>query len=165
VDPAFLYEVRQPNRNISAARLARALKMHPKVLQRKLREIGLQRRFDTLSNEQLDEVVRQFKQEKPTSGLRYAMGYLRSKSIKVQINRVRKALQRVDQLGHVLRRRSMLLRKPYSVPRPNHLWHCDGHHKLIQWGIVIHGFIDGYDRVVSVPYHHASKVVRLISHM
>ncbi|KAI6006192.1 hypothetical protein F5J12DRAFT_721182, partial [Pisolithus orientalis] len=32
----------------------------------------------------------------------------------------------------------------YHVKWPNALWHMDGHHKLIQWGIVIHGFIDGF---------------------
>ncbi|KAI0087666.1 hypothetical protein BDY19DRAFT_892184, partial [Irpex rosettiformis] len=26
--------------------------------------------------------------------------------------------------------------------------HCDGHHKLIWWGIVLHGFIDGYCHTV-----------------
>jgi hypothetical protein len=29
------------------------------------------------------------------------------------------------------------------------MWHLDGHHKLIRWGIVIHGFVDGYSRLVS----------------
>ncbi|KIJ99156.1 hypothetical protein K443DRAFT_62827, partial [Laccaria amethystina LaAM-08-1] len=36
--------------------------------------------------------------------------------------------------------------KRYHVPRPNSLWHIDGHHKLIVWGIVIHGIADGYSR-------------------
>ncbi|KAI5982901.1 hypothetical protein EDC04DRAFT_2616344 [Pisolithus marmoratus] len=31
-----------------------------------------------------------------------------------------------------------------SCIRPNALWHMDGHHKLIRWGIVIHGIVDGY---------------------
>jgi len=26
------------------------------------------------------------------------------------------------------------------------LWHFDGNHKLVHWGIVIHGSIDGYSR-------------------
>ncbi|KAL4063011.1 hypothetical protein V8B97DRAFT_1843938, partial [Scleroderma yunnanense] len=28
------------------------------------------------------------------------------------------------------------------------LWHIDGHHKLIWWGIVIHAFIDGFCQTV-----------------
>ncbi|KAJ7580048.1 hypothetical protein C8J56DRAFT_795449, partial [Mycena floridula] len=39
--------------------------------------------------------------------------------------------------------------KPYSVPCPNALWHMDGHHKMIHWGVVIHGIIDGFDRTMS----------------
>ncbi|KAF8835009.1 hypothetical protein BDN67DRAFT_913766, partial [Paxillus ammoniavirescens] len=38
----------------------------------------------------------------------------------------------------------------YSVPRSNYLWHIDGHHKLIWWGIVIHGMIDGFCQTVDV---------------
>ncbi|KAK7020914.1 hypothetical protein R3P38DRAFT_3197407 [Favolaschia claudopus] len=36
-----------------------------------------------------------------------------------------------------------------TVPRSIHLWHCDGHHKLILWGFVIHGFVDGYCRTIT----------------
>ncbi|KZT20999.1 hypothetical protein NEOLEDRAFT_1074412 [Neolentinus lepideus HHB14362 ss-1] len=59
------------------------------------------------------------------------------------------SLHRVDSLGQTLRRRQKIQWKKYSVPRPNYLWHCDDHHKLIWWGIVIHGFIDGYCHTVS----------------
>ncbi|KAF5331773.1 hypothetical protein D9758_018551 [Tetrapyrgos nigripes] len=36
-----------------------------------------------------------------------------------------------------------------AVPGPNALWHHDGQHGLIRWGIVIHGYIDGYSRLVT----------------
>ncbi|KAI6114827.1 hypothetical protein EDD16DRAFT_1483344, partial [Pisolithus croceorrhizus] len=36
----------------------------------------------------------------------------------------------------------------YYVKWPNAVWHINGHHKLIRWGIVIHGFIDGFCRTV-----------------
>ncbi len=39
----------------------------------------------------------------------------------------------------------------YSVPAPNSLWHLDGYHKLIRWGLVIHGGIDGYSRLITYP--------------
>ena len=29
------------------------------------------------------------------------------------------------------------------------LWHVDGYHKLILWGIIIHGGINGYSRLVT----------------
>ena len=30
------------------------------------------------------------------------------------------------------------------MPGSNSVWHLDGYHKLIRWGIVIHGAVDGY---------------------
>ena len=63
----------------------------------------------------------------------------------------------------------MTSRRPYSVPGPNSLWHMgllylsecpcvnfflDGHHKLIRWGFVTHGGIDGYSRLI--VYLHCS---------
>ena len=43
----------------------------------------------------------------------------------------------------------------YFIDRPNALWHIDGQHKLILWGIVIHGTADGDLRTVS------SKILKL----
>ncbi|KAJ7580486.1 hypothetical protein C8J56DRAFT_732946, partial [Mycena floridula] len=57
--------------------------------------------------------------------------------------RVTASLKRVDNLGRTLRNNQTIRRRKYSVKRPNSLWHLDGHHKLIRWGIVIHGFVDG----------------------
>ncbi|KAJ3714400.1 hypothetical protein C8R42DRAFT_567377, partial [Lentinula raphanica] len=61
----------------------------------------------------------------------------------VQRRRVIESLQRVDRLGRVIRHRRLIERQPYKVSRPNALWHIDGHHKLIFWGIVIHACVDG----------------------
>ncbi|TDL30237.1 hypothetical protein BD410DRAFT_702123, partial [Rickenella mellea] len=57
----------------------------------------------------------------------------------VQKWRVRMSLRRVDGLGRILRNHCRTDRRKYHVPRSNYLWHGDGHHKLIRWGIVIHG--------------------------
>ncbi|PPR03768.1 hypothetical protein CVT24_007511 [Panaeolus cyanescens] len=40
-------------------------------------------------------------------------------------------------------------RGSYHISRPHALWHIDGHHKLIKFGIVIHGIIDGYSRKIT----------------
>ncbi|KAL4066834.1 hypothetical protein J3A83DRAFT_4039430, partial [Scleroderma citrinum] len=53
------------------------------------------------------------------------------------------SVHRIDCLGQALRDRCVKTRQKYHVKWPNALWHIDGHHKLIRWGIVIHGFIDG----------------------
>ncbi|KAJ7438360.1 hypothetical protein FB451DRAFT_1030898, partial [Mycena latifolia] len=84
------------------------------------------------------------------SGLRYLRGHFRRHGLRIQRERVRLSLKRVDALGQALRTRLAIRRRRYTVPRPNYLWHCDGHHKLIWWGVVIHGFIDGFCRTVGV---------------
>ncbi|KAG1884634.1 hypothetical protein F4604DRAFT_1513778, partial [Suillus subluteus] len=53
------------------------------------------------------------------------------------------SLHQVDRLCQVLRDRRVKRQQKYYVKWPNALWHMDGHHKLIIWGIVVHGFIDG----------------------
>ncbi|KAI6004526.1 hypothetical protein F5J12DRAFT_678434, partial [Pisolithus orientalis] len=50
---------------------------------------------------------------------------------------------RIDRLDQALQDCCMKTRCKYHIKRPNALWHINGHHKLIWWGIVIHGFIDG----------------------
>jgi hypothetical protein len=58
-------------------------------------------------------------------------------------------VHRVDGLGRIVCQRRVIKRKPYEVSRPHAIWHIDGHHKLILWGIVIHGCVEGYSRTVS----------------
>ncbi|KAJ6470051.1 hypothetical protein DFH06DRAFT_908900, partial [Mycena polygramma] len=63
--------------------------------------------------------------------------------LRVQKRRVYSSVHRVDGLGRALRQRRVVKRRDYKVSRPHALWHIDGHHKLILWGIVIHGIADG----------------------
>jgi hypothetical protein len=79
------------------------------------------------------------------------MGFLRMHGLRIQRHRVVVSLRKVDNLGLALRRRTIIKRRVYAVGRPNALWHLDGHHKMIRWGIVVHGFVDGFCRTVS-PY-------------
>lgn len=73
-------------------------------------------------------------------------GMLRGRGIKVGIKRVCHMLREVDPDGVALRSTNAVKRRQYYVPHPNHLIHIDGHHKLIRWGIIIHGGIDGFSR-------------------
>jgi hypothetical protein len=41
-----------------------------------------------------------------------------------------------------------LQRREYHVSGPHAFWHIDGNHKLIKYGLVIHGGIDGFSRAV-----------------
>ncbi|KAK7005481.1 hypothetical protein R3P38DRAFT_3604766 [Favolaschia claudopus] len=149
IDPAYLQEATSANRNIKLNTLADALNVHRHTLRKRMRELGLAKRFDDIDDHDLDNITRQYKVKKPTSGLRYLRGHFRRHGLRIQRERARHSLKRVDALGQALRSHLTINRRRYKVPRPNYLWHCDGHHKLIWWGIVIHGFVDGYCRTIT----------------
>lgn len=77
------------------------------------------------------------------------IGFFKAKGHKVQRRRLRESIRRVDPIG-LAERRTMLhyrtRRRVYSVPHPHFMWHIDGNHKLIRWGLVIHVGIDGHSR-------------------
>jgi hypothetical protein len=129
--------------------LARILQVSRTTLWKFIRQHGLEKHFTVISDADLDQLVRTFKESKPESGFRYLVGFLRRQGFRVQQHRIWQSLRRVDRLGQRLRERRVTRRRKYRVARPNALWHVDGHHKLIRWGFVIHGFIDGYCRTVS----------------
>jgi hypothetical protein len=144
----YLKEATAANRNIKISTLAAALGVHRHTLRKRMGELGLEKRFDELDDDELDDITQEYKAKKPTSGLRYLRGYYRRCGLRVQKERARYSLKRVDALGQALWTHLAIKCRRYKVPCPNYLWHCDGHHKLIWWGIVIHGFIDGYCRTV-----------------
>lgn len=76
-------------------------------------------------------------------------GMLSSEGIHVQRQRVADSLIRVDEAGVAMRWCRAIHRRVYRVSSPIALWHIDGNHKLVRWGFVIHGGIDGFSRLVS----------------
>ena len=147
----FLQDALNPKRRIALETLANKLGMHRNTLRYKLKALGVDTKFSSLPDKDLDILVKVFQEQRPDSGLRYLTGFLRKHGLRVQKRRVHAAVNRVNRLGQELRRRTRIktVRKSYEVSRPNALWHIDGHHKLIHWGIVIHGCVDGYSRAVS----------------
>ena len=112
-----------------------------------LREIP---KYTDINSDDLENIVQQIIGEFPNSGIRMLKGHLLSKGIKVTWERVRCTLWKVDPEGVLNRskQRPMINRRVYSVPGSLALWHIDGNHKLIRWGFVIHGGVDGYSRKV-----------------
>ena len=92
--------------------------------------------YINISDEDLDILVRTFKSHKPASGLSYVVGFLRRHQVCVQRRRIHASLKHIDGLGQALQNYEAIDRDEYSVPHSNYLWHLDGHHKLIKWGIV-----------------------------
>lgn len=105
-------------------------------------------RYTDLTDQQLEEHVRIIKREHPNAGLVYLTGHLRSRGIFVQRQRVINSLQAVDPDGVEERLNVAIARREYSVPCPNFMWHLDGHHKLINWKLVIHACVDGFSRMI-----------------
>jgi hypothetical protein len=165
IDHDFLRQVFAPGSTISKAEFARALKVDRATLQRNLDDAGIDTSFTDLSSEELDDIIAEYLMNKPDHGYQYVHGHLRSLGLKVGQVDVQASLRRVKPLGALLNSRQAVQRRSYLLTRPNAVWHLDGHHKLIRYGIVIHGFIDGYCRTILAMEagvsNKARKVFRL----
>jgi Bacterial regulatory protein, Fis family len=150
VNVDLLKEAMNPTRRISKVLLAEKLGIHRNTLRAKLKENSINSSFTEMSDEDLDQTIKNYLKSHPSSGIRYLTGHLRTQGLRIQRRRLQQSIKRVDRLGQTLRNRmtAKKSRRQYLVSRPNALWHIDGHHKLILWGIVIHGVVDGYSRKV-----------------
>lgn len=149
-DLELLREAFRPTRGITLACLAATIGMHPNTLSHYMKKFQVTKHFSNLPDHEIDRMIKNYRSSHPHSGIRYVIGHLRQAGYRLQRRRIIASLRRVDQVGPALRKAQHIRRRTYRVARPNALWHGDGHHKLIRWGIVLHGFIDGYSRLVSL---------------
>ena len=169
IDAEFLRDAMGTGRNITLTQLAAKLKISRNVLRREMKLLGLgPEKFSNISVPELDQIIAAFRQQHDyRTGSQYVIGHIRDRGFRVQRCRIRASIKRVDRLGQSLRRAAQqkVVRRTYTVARPNALWHIDGYHKLIKWGIVIHGGIDGFSRMVRssfrVPTVHADCVAKV----
>src|SRR5882672_10067538 len=154
--------------HLSMKEVADTLGVHRNTLRYKLRQLGLSQQFSDISDDELDLILKIYKQLRPNSGLRYTFGFLRRHGLKIQRSWVRDSLEQIDGLGRALQRHDGILRRQYQSHYSNAIWHIDGLHKLILWGYVIHGTIDGHDHMACselnylfCPGLHISKVTGL----
>ncbi|KAL0568310.1 hypothetical protein V5O48_013678 [Marasmius crinis-equi] len=139
IDADFMRESMEPRLSLKVGDVAKS--------------VGIDYQFSTISDKELDDITRQYRSDKIGSGLRYLIGHVRSVyNLRVQRHRVYDSMKRVDGLRIVLHANNRLgvSRKPYEVQRPHGLWHLDGHCKLINYGIVIHGIVDGYTHTIKI---------------
>jgi hypothetical protein len=148
IDPEFLRTAMDPKKHTLRAKLARDLGISSKTLKKRLDEASISYGDTDISDDALDNIVRAFRESKPQVGLSYVVGHVREQGLRIPTRRIRMSMLRTGGLASVFRNPTRIPRRQYRVPRPNALWHLDGHHKLILWGIVIHGVIDGYCRTV-----------------
>ena len=120
-----------------------------RTIERRMNELSIRASdFSCICDADLDLKISNILSLHPQRGEKTVAGQLRSEGYKVQRQRIRDCIHRVDPVGVELRSRSVLHRRVYRVKSPNSLWHLDGYHKLIRWNIVIHGAIDGYSRLI-----------------
>jgi hypothetical protein len=148
LDTSWLQDAVSGRRHLKMNAIATLLGIHRNTLRYKLRTMGLYHRFTHLSDSDLDVILKIWKRLRPSSGLRYAAGFLRRHGIRIQKERVRHSMIRIDGLGQELRRHDGIMRREYISCMSNAVWHFDGMHKLIMWGFVVHGGVDGHDHMV-----------------
>ena len=115
------------------------------------RELGFYLEFETftdISNVDFDSAVQEELSAFPRTGETNLIGGLRARGIYVQRWRVREAIIRVDPINRANRWGERIVRRPYSVPHPNFLWHIDTDIKLRHWRLSIHGCVDGFSRSI-----------------
>ena len=136
--------------SFTVTQISRMFGCHRRTIHRRIREYELSvHQFTPLSDDLLDDLVRSLCTLQRRNGEKSIEGKLRSMGLRVQRERIRESLHRVDPGGIESRIRGVLHRRQYHVECPNALWHIDGYHKLIRWRIVIHGGVDGYSRLVT----------------
>jgi hypothetical protein len=146
IDREWLEQALQPSNNLSIVKIAEQCNVHPQTIYGAMREYGFDWGWTPVTDEELDILIKGFRARKPESGYRQTMGFLQRHGLRVQRNRILDSLRDNDRLGQELRTHDAIQRQRYSVPRSNYMWHMDGHHKIIMYGIVLHGIVDGHDR-------------------
>ena len=106
-------------------------------------------RFTIIDDSQLDRIIAEIKEAYPNAGEVNVIGHLRTRGIRVQRNRVRAPIHRVDPQGPAERSSRNFHPRVYETPCPNFVWHLDGNHKLVKWGFVTHLAIDGFTRLIT----------------
>ncbi|KAG6806455.1 hypothetical protein H0H92_011282, partial [Tricholoma furcatifolium] len=117
--------------------------------------------LSTLSDEDLDELLIRLRGHFRRAGITILDGMVRRLGHRVPRQRIRESLTRIDPVRRVFER-IRIRRRVYNVPGPNSLWHHDGQHGLIRWGIVIHGFIDGYSRLITGLRAHNNNAAQTV---
>uniref|UniRef100_A0A8C1QS23 Integrase core domain-containing protein n=1 Tax=Cyprinus carpio TaxID=7962 RepID=A0A8C1QS23_CYPCA len=132
--------------------IAKLLGVSTRTIQRRMSEIGLAVRdtYSSVLDEELDALVSTVKSRHPYAGYRMMKGLLQAMGHRVQWERIRASMHRVDSAGIISRLTQLgcVVRRTYSVPSPGALMHIDTNHKLIRYNIVIFGGIDGFSRKV-----------------
>lgn len=76
-------------------------------------------RFSRVSETELDEIVSNILLRTPDAGEVMIMGAVRSRGLRIQRQRIRDSIRRVDPVSRTLPRPAAVVRRVYNVPCPN----------------------------------------------
>lgn len=112
------------------------LGVSPSTVKRRLRQYGLSvsASYAVIADEDLDQIVSAIINDFPNCGYKRMTGFLLARGLRVQQERIRESMRRVDPEGVLLRALQLntVNRRQYSVYSPLALWHIDTNHKLIR---------------------------------
>ncbi|XP_055011421.1 uncharacterized protein LOC129409427 isoform X2 [Boleophthalmus pectinirostris] len=127
--------------NLSVPSIAKLMGISRSTLYRRMGDFGFSVRsqYCTLTDEELDQCVREVISRQPHSGYRMVKALLQARGLRVQYERVRASMHRVDTNGVISRTLNLgcINRRTYSVPGPHFLMHIDTNHKLIRYSFYI----------------------------
>ena len=116
--------------------VATLLGVSKRTVERRMNEFGLQisNCYSDINNSDLESIVRNLTEEFPNIGYKRMLGILLARGLRIQQERIRAVMQRVDPEGTLFRALSLraVHRRRCHVPSPQSLWHVDGNHKLIR---------------------------------
>ena len=147
------------SKGFSKSKVAEMLGVSRQTLYNKLSTLDQAhfQKYSDISVNDLDLKVRSIKSTHPNDGEVMLAGHLLSQGIRVQREKLRASIHRVDPTGTAERRSVAVRRRVYHVDAANDVWHIDGNHKLIRWRMVVHGGIDGYSRLITFLQCHTDN--------
>ncbi|XP_014830574.1 PREDICTED: uncharacterized protein LOC106908860 isoform X1 [Poecilia mexicana] len=132
-------------------RMANIFGCSASFLYKKSKALGvpIRGRLAAVTDEDLETNIRQLQSLYPNSGTEMMRGLLHAQGLVVPRRKVREMMARINPMATARRWSSAVTRRVYHVPYPNSLWHIDGNMRLIRWGFVVHGGIDGCSRLIT----------------
>ena len=144
-------------KKFKVAEIANLFGSSKRTVERRMKDFGLSAAttYTQLSDQQLDELIRDIQRDFPNAGCKRVTGLLRARDVYMQQARIRQSMRRVDPEGILLRALELntIRRRQYSVAGPLSLWHIDGNHKLIR-------YVVGGERRINVTAFH--RVISLL---
>jgi hypothetical protein len=95
----YLQGATSSRHQMSNSVIARTIGVHRNTVRARKKEAGIPDRYTDISDSNLDHLIRTFKARRPSSGIRYAVGFVRTQGVTVPRRRVIAAMRRVDGLG------------------------------------------------------------------